>query len=107
MMGAHNVHFFELETDGALDLLEDSLFDALCEAGCDDALLGHHRLDFAREAVSWDEALKSARADAESVPGVRVVSVRINAEDIEPAPRKRSAQKRTPSRRGRHSAAAV
>ena len=85
-MEAHKVHFFELETDGTLDLLEDSVLDALYEAGCDDALVGHRRLDFARRADSWEEALKSSKADAESVPGVQIVAVKIDAEDIEAAP---------------------
>ena len=106
-MGTGNVHFFEFETDGALDLLADSMFDALHEAGCGDALLGHRRLDFAREAASWEEALRSARADAESVPGVRVVSVRIDAEDIDPGAGARPARQRTPSHRERQSSAAV
>ena len=106
-MGAGNVHFFELETDGTLDLLEDSMFDAIHEAGCDDALLGHRRLDFAREAASWEEALRSARADAESVPGVRIVSVRIDAEDIEPGPREGPDRPGAPRHRERHSSAAV
>ncbi len=85
-MEAHKVHFFELETDGTLDLLEDSVLDALYEAGCDDALVGHRRLDFARRADRWEEALRSAKSDAESVPGVRIVAVKIDAEDIEAAP---------------------
>ena len=85
-MEAHKMHFFELETDGTLDLLKDSVFDALYEAGCDDALVGHSRLDFSRRADTWEAALRSARADAESVPGVRVVAVKIDAQDIEAAP---------------------
>ena len=109
-MEAHKVHFFELETDGTLDLLEDPLLDALYEAGCDDALVGHRRLDFARRADSWEEALKSARADAESVPGVRVVAVRIDAEDIEAAPaasRASAARTAEADQRSYRSAAAV
>ena len=109
-MQAHRVHFFELETDGTLDLLEDSLLDALYEAGCDDALVGHRRLDFARRADIWEEALKSARADAESVPGVRIVAVKIDAEDIEAAPAaSRASATRTAeaSQRSYRSAAAV
>ena len=110
VMESHKVHFFELETDGTLDLLEDPLLDALYEAGCDDALVGHRRLDFARRADSWEEALKSARADAESVPGVRVVAVRIDAEDIEAVPaasRASSARTAEASQRSYRSAAAV
>jgi hypothetical protein len=107
-MEANKVHFFELETDGTLDLLEDSLLDALYEAGCDDALVGHRRLDFARRADSWEEALKSARADAESVPGVRIVAVKIDAEDIEAAPAASPAPATAEAhQRSRRSAAAV
>ncbi len=109
-MEAHKVHFFELETDGTLDLLEDSLLDALYEAGCDDALVGHRRLDFARRADSWEEALKSARADAESVPGVQIVAVKIDAEDIEAAPAASPAPATADTKtyqRSRRSAAAV
>lgn len=109
-MEAHKVHFFELETDGTLDLLEDSLLDALYEAGCDDALVGHRRLDFARRADSWEEALKSAKADAESVPGVRIAAVKIDAEDIEAAPAASPASATTTAeadQRSRRSAAAV
>ncbi|MDE0267735.1 MAG: hypothetical protein OXI96_01685 [Acidimicrobiaceae bacterium] len=86
MRAQKKVYFFELETDGELDLLADSVFDALYEAGCDDAVVGHHRLDFAREADTWEEALRSAKADAESVPGVRVSSVSIDTEDVKVAP---------------------
>lgn len=106
-MEVHNVHFFELETDGTLDLLEDSVFDALYGAGCDDALVGHRRLDFARRADTWEEALKSAKADAESVPGVRVVAAKIDAEDIEAAPAVSSAASTANAGIGRRSAAAV
>lgn len=73
-MTSRTVHYFELATDDSLDLLDDAVFDALYKAGCDDALIAHHRLDFAREADSLSEALESAKADAESVPGVRVLT---------------------------------
>ena len=81
-MTSRKVHYFELVTDGSLDLLEDAVFDALHQAGCDDALIAHHRLDFAREANSLSEALATAKADAESVPGVRVLSVTIDSAEI-------------------------
>ena len=81
-MTSRKVHHFELVTDGSVDLLDDGVFDALYEAGCDDALIAHHRLDFAREADSLSEALASAKADAESVPGVQVLSVHINSAEI-------------------------
>ena len=82
-MTSRKVHYFELTTDDSVDLLDDAVFDALHEAGCSDALVGHHRLDFAREADSLSEALASAKADAESVPGVRVLSVKIDSADVQ------------------------
>ncbi|WP_420619608.1 hypothetical protein [Candidatus Poriferisocius sp.] len=81
-MTSRKVHYFELITDDSVDLLDDAVFDALHKAGCDDALVGHHRLDFAREAETLSEALKSAKSDAESVPGVRVLSVNIDSAEI-------------------------
>ena len=110
VMDAAKVHFFELETDGTLDLLEDSVLDSLYEAGCDDALVGHRRLDFARRADTWETALKSAKADAESVAGVRVVAVKIDAQDIEAASEAgpgAAAQAARSGQRGWSSAAAV
>ena len=81
-MTPRKVHYFELITDDSVDLLDDAVFDALHEAGCDDALISHHRLDFARDANTLSSALASAKADAESVPGVRVLSVNIDSGDI-------------------------
>ena len=82
-MTSRKVHYFELVTDDSVDLLDDAVFDALHEAGCDDALIGHHRLDFAREADSLSEALATAKADVESVAGVRVLSVKIDSADVD------------------------
>lgn len=69
---------FVLETRGR-DVLDDEVFDALCEAGCDDAgigrFLGVDHLDFDREAGSFCEAVRSAIEDVQSVPGVRVARV--------------------------------
>ena len=96
-MTSLNVHFFDLETDRGVDLMDDATLDALYEAGCDDALVGHHRLAFARRADTLSEALKSAKADAESVPGVRVLSVKIAAGDIEAAPATNSAGSAVPT----------
>lgn len=81
-MTSRKVHYFELMTDRSVDLLDDAVFDALHEAGCNDALIAHHRLDFAREADSLSEALESAKADAESVPGVHVLSIHIDSAEI-------------------------
>lgn len=69
---------FVLETRGR-DVLDDEVFDALCEAGCDDAgigrFLGVDHLDFDREARSFCEAVRSAIEDVQSVPGVHVTRV--------------------------------
>ena len=60
--------------------------------GCDDAMIAHHRLDFAREADSLSEALESAKADAESVPGVHVLSVHIDSAEISIQDKQRTAK---------------
>ena len=65
---------FVLVTEGA-DLLGWDTLDALYEAGCGDATIGHSTLDFARAAPTRDEALCSAMRDVESVPGVSVLRV--------------------------------
>ena len=69
---------FTLETRGR-DVLDDEVFDALSEAGCDDALIGRFlgvdRLAFTREASSFCEAVRSAIEDVQSVPGVSVTRV--------------------------------
>lgn len=91
-MTSRKVHYFELITDHSVDLLDDAVFDALHEAGCDDALVSHHRLDFAREADSLSEALESAKADAESVPGVHVLSVHIDSAEISIQDKQRTAK---------------
>lgn len=71
-------HHFVLVTEGA-DLLEWETLDALFEAGCDDATVGHDTLEFDRAAPTRDEALCSALRDAESVPGVRVLRIEFQA----------------------------
>ena len=69
---------FILETSGR-DVLDDEVFDALSEAGCDDACIGRFlgvdHLDFDREADSYCEAVRSAIEDVQSVPGVVVTRV--------------------------------
>lgn len=61
------------------DIHENDVFDALYEAGCDDALFrskdSTQYMDFTREAASLYEAISSAIADAESVDGLRVVRI--------------------------------
>ena len=66
---------FTLMVEGA-DLQSAEVADALFEAGCDDALVGHSEgvqfLDFDREANSVEEAVLSAVADVESIEGLMV-----------------------------------
>ena len=69
---------FTLETRGR-DVLDDEVFDALSEAGCDDALIGRFLgvdcLGFTREGGSYCEAVRTAIEDVQSVPGVSVTRV--------------------------------
>ena len=69
-------HHFTLIVDG-VDLQHESVVDSLFEAGCDDALVGStdgvQFIDFDREAASLDDAVLSAVADVERVPGAQVV----------------------------------
>lgn len=73
------IHSFTLFFSGA-DVLDDEQFDALYEAGCDDALFGArdgaHYGAFDREADSFSEALASAIRDVTStVTGLHVVRI--------------------------------
>ena len=69
---------FTLETRGR-SVLDNEVFDALSEAGCDDALIGRFLgvdgLGFTREADSYCEAVRTAIEDVQSVPGVSVARV--------------------------------
>lgn len=69
---------FTLIVEGA-DLRSARVFDALFEAGCDDATVGGtgetHHIDFDREAASLCEAILSAVRDVEKVKGLRVARV--------------------------------
>ena len=71
---------FVLVTSGP-DLMDWATSDALYEAGCGDATVGHNTLEFARKAPTRDQALCSAMRDAESVPGVRVLRIEFDAAD--------------------------
>ena len=72
------VHDFTVRTAG-VSVMDEEVFDALFEAGCDDALVGTDPdgdyLDFGRAAPTLEEAVASARAAIESVPGLRVLQV--------------------------------
>lgn len=58
--------------------LDEATADALFKVGCDDATVGEvdgvGYADFVREAPSFDEALRSAIEQVESVPGLTVVT---------------------------------
>ena len=71
----HPMHHFVLVTDGS-DLLDDEVLEALYEAGCTDASIGHRVVEFDRAAPTRWDAIRSAIRDVTEVPGVRVVDVR-------------------------------
>ncbi len=75
---SHPKHDFVVRTAG-VSVMDDDVFDALFEAGCDDALIGTDPdgdyLDFRRAAPTLKEAVASARAAIESVPGLQVLRV--------------------------------
>lgn len=75
---------FVLVTAGA-DLLDWVTLDALHQAGCDDATIGHDTLEFTRAAASRDQALCSALRDVESVAGVSVVRIEFGEDSTERA----------------------
>ena len=77
-------HHFVLVTEGA-DLLEWETLDALDEAGCGDATVGHHILEFDRAAPTRDEAMCSALRDVESVRGVRVQRIEFDTASTDQA----------------------
>ena len=73
---------FTLIIEGG-DLQSDETFNALFEAGCDDALVGRSNgiqfMDFDRDAETLADAVLSAVGDIESVAGLQVVRL----EDLE------------------------
>lgn len=74
-----SIHSFTIFFDG-VDVLDDEQFDALYEAGCDDALFGvrdgAHYGAFDREADSFSEALAGAIRDVTAgLPGLRIVRI--------------------------------
>ena len=72
------VHGFIARTHG-VSVMEQPVLDALFDAGCDDAVVGTDPegdyLDFTRSAPTFDEAVATASAAVESVPGLRVVRI--------------------------------
>ena len=81
------VHHFVLVTDGR-DLLDDDALEALYEAGCTDASIGHRTVEFDREAPTRWAAIQQAIRDVGAVFGLQVVDVRdsMDAVTAEPAP---------------------
>lgn len=75
-------HEFTLIVAG--DLTDEAVVDALYEAGCDDATVGVIDgvgiVSFIRESSSLTDAVTSAIADVESVPGLRVR--RVEPDDV-------------------------
>ena len=73
-----SIHHFTLIVDGP-DLQDDTLIDAVFEAGCGDAAIGRidgiQYVDFDREAPSLNEAILSAVADIERTDDVDVVRI--------------------------------
>ena len=72
------IHHFTLIVDGP-DLQDDTLIDAIFEAGCDDAAIslidGIQYVDFDREAASLEQAILTAVTDLERISGVAVVRI--------------------------------
>jgi hypothetical protein len=69
---------FTLIVEGP-DLQTDELVNALYLAGCDDAMVGRadgvQYVDFDRDAATLEDAVLSAVADMETVPGVAVIGL--------------------------------
>ena len=72
------IHHFTLILDGP-DAQNETTVDALFEAGCDDALVGRAEgiqyVEFDREAARLGDAVLSAVADVEKVPGLTVARI--------------------------------
>ncbi len=73
-----STHQFTLIVNGP-DLQDETVINALFEAGCDDATIGRadgiQYVDFDREAAGFEEAILSAVTDIESIDGVEVVRI--------------------------------
>ena len=81
----HPVHHFVLVTDGR-DLLGDDSLEALYEAGCTDASIGHRTVEFDREAPTRWDAIQQAIRDVGAVSGLQVVDVRDSMDDLPAEP---------------------
>ena len=81
----HPIHHFVLVTDGR-DLLDDDNLEALYEAGCTDASIGHRTVEFDREASTRWYAIQQALRDVGAVSGLQVVDVRDSMDDLPAEP---------------------
>ncbi|WP_419915029.1 hypothetical protein [Candidatus Poriferisodalis sp.] len=79
------VHHFVLVTEGC-DLLDNANLEALYEAGCTDASIGHRTVEFDREAPTRWEAIQQAIRDVSTVTGLRVVDVRDSMDAVPTEP---------------------
>lgn len=73
-------HQFTVVVDG-LDLQSDPCANALFEAGCDDATAGRingvQYVEFDREAVSLEAAIRSAVSDLQRLDGLETLRISI------------------------------
>ena len=54
----------------------NAAIEAMSEAGCTDASIGHRTVEFDREASTRWDAIQQAIRNVSTVPGLRVVDVR-------------------------------
>jgi len=79
-MQEHNF-IFKFKLNDAYDL--ETHLDALCEAGCDDSLVGCGQegwlaMDFTREADNMKAAIESAIEDVRKVMGNTLIEIEYN-----------------------------
>ena len=79
------VHHFVLVTEGC-DLLDDANLEALYEAGCTDASIGHRTVEFDREAPTRWHAIQQAIQDLSAVSSLRVIDVRDSMDAVPTEP---------------------
>ena len=81
----NTVHHFVLVTEGC-DLLDDANLEALYEAGCTDASIGHRTVEFDREAPTRWDAIQQAIQDVSAVSGLRAIDVRDSMDAVPTEP---------------------
>lgn len=83
--GRNAVHHFVLVTEGA-DLLDDANLEALYEAGCTDASIGHRTVEFDREAPTRWDAIQHAIQEVSAMSELRVIDVRDSMDAVPTEP---------------------